>query len=83
VQKVKRTQDATAGRLRASAIATDAQVADAFFAGNAVRCLGLNKRSQTRLRLESFYERRKIEQPDWLRRTKSTKLLHDDFCIAI
>lgn len=43
-----------------------ATLADAFFGRNAVRFLGLQRGSPTRRRLEAFYERHQMGEPDWM-----------------
>lgn len=41
---------------------------DGFFGGNAVNYLGLRRGDASRKRLEGFYERRKLAEPDWMRK---------------
>ncbi len=44
------------------------RLADKFFSGNAVRFLGLGKQGANRRRLEAFYARNQMDNPDWMRK---------------
>lgn len=46
-------------------------IADKFFSGNAVRFLGLDKHGANRKRLDAFYLRNQLDEPDWLRKLRA------------
>lgn len=64
IEVIDKVQGATPG-----APATgSASLANAFFGGNAAQFLGLGKGAKARQRLQNFYDRRKISEPDWMRK---------------
>lgn len=67
IEIMRRLEDAEAG-----ANVRQTSLANAFFGRNAVEFLGLRRGRGNRERLERFYARRGISEPDWLRKVGNT-----------